>query len=56
MLLKKYMKKFDAKKRILFGALLLIITYLFIVLNQPIAALIMVFAFFITLGLYKFSG
>ena len=53
--IKKMMKKFDTKKRIIFGVLLLIITYMFVLINQPIAALIMVFAFFLTLGLYKIS-
>ena len=52
----RFAKKFDTKKKVLFGALLLIITYIFIALNQPIAALLMVFAFFLTLGLYKVAG
>ena len=54
-LAKKFTKTFDTKKRILFGAILLIITYALILINQPIAALLMVFAFFLTLGLYKFG-
>lgn len=51
--LKEFTKNLDTKKRILIGLFLLLIMYVFIFLGQPIAALLMVFAFFITLGLYS---
>ena len=46
---------FDGKKKILIGLLLLAIMYIFIYLGQPAGALIMAFAFFVTLGFYGFK-